>query len=135
MGSFSGYSSPKTSYESSHSVPSTPKSSSYESSKVSSVPSQSISNTPITIGTGYRNNIKGNDISGESLSSKSDLNSFRDLITSYLGVIEKIEYATATLSSLQQQKTELEAKMTSNSEFEKFSTMLASINDSKGPKR
>ena len=131
MGSFSGYSSPKTSYEPSYSVPSTPKSSSYESSKVSSAPmSKSIPSTPSRV---------SDEILDDTLSSKSDLNSFRNLITSYLEVMEKIEKATATLSTLQQQKAALEEKLSSNPKFEKFSTMFTSINDSKtdskGPKR
>lgn len=123
MGSFSGYSSPKTSYEPSYSVPSTPKASSYESSKVSS---PSIPSSRVDFGK--------EDILNVS-SSKSDLNSFRDLITSYLEVNEKIEKATETLSSLQQKKAALEERISSNPEFEKFSAMFTSINDSKGPKR
>lgn len=123
MGSLSGYSSPKTSYEPSYSVPSTPKASSYESSKVSS---PSIHSSRVAF--------EKEDILNVS-SSKSDLNSFRDLITSYLEVNEKIEKATETLSSLQQKKAALEERISSNPEFEKFSAMFASINDSKGPKR
>lgn len=127
MGSISGYSSPKTSYEPSYSVPSTPKSSSYESSKVSSTPMpKSIPSTSSRM---------SDEILDETLSSKRALNSFRNLITSYLEVMEKIEKATATLSSLQQQKATLEEKISSNPEYEKFSTIFTSINDSKGPKR
>lgn len=125
MGSFSDYSSPKTSYESSFSVPRSPKSSSYESSKVS--------DTSITRLMGSEES----DVNLDSsiLSSKSELNSISELITSYLSINEQIETATTLLAELQHQKVILEQKIANTPGFSKLATMFDSINNSKGPKR
>lgn len=129
MGGISSYSSPKTSYEPSYSVSSTPKSSSYESSKVSTM------STPASKPASSISSILSGETLEKTTSSKSDLNSFRDLITSFLEVNEKIESTTEALEKLQKKKSELEEEISNNPEFEKFSAMFASINNTKGPKR
>lgn len=132
MGSTSNYSSPKTSYSSSFSMPSTPKSSSYESSKVSSVsmPKTTTSESPSSI-----SSILKDEFVEEAVSPKSNLNSLKDLFTSLLEVNESIEKTEKILNGLQKRKTELEEKLSSNPEYEKISEIFDSINNSKGPKR
>ena len=109
MGSTSGYSSPKTSSVSSFS---SPKSSSYESSKVSA-PAVSPKSSSYE-------------------SSKTNLNNFRDLLTSYLELSEQIELATANLEQLQAKKRVLEEKIANDPEYEKFATLFNSM---KGPRK
>ena len=130
MGSTSGYSSPKTSSVSSFS---SPKSSSYESSKVSapavspkssSYESSKVS-TPIVEHRVVSRNF-GNDISD---STKTNLNNFRDLLTSYLELSEQIELATANLEQLQVKKRVLEEKIANDPEYEKFATLFNSMKD------
>lgn len=107
-----GYVSPKASSVSSFS---SPKSSSYSSSKVSS--GRSISDDILTMPTA---------------SPKNNLNAFRDLLTSYLGITEQIELATANLQQLQEKKRVLEEKIASDPEYEKFANLFSSM---KGPRK
>ena len=134
MGSTSSYSSPKTSSVSSFN---SPKSSSYESSKVSapavspkssSYESSKVS-TPVVEHRVVSRNF-GNDISLES--TRANLNSFRDLLTSYLELSEQIELATANLEQLQAKKRVLEEKIASDPEYERFASLFNSM---KGPRK
>lgn len=108
MGSFSGYSSPKPSYDFSPSMSSAPV---YSASSFDEVVVDTLKST------------------------KKDLNSFKNLITSYLEIQEKIEKLTEILSTLQKEKATLEEKISSNPEFGKFSSMFNSMNNFRGPKR
>lgn len=134
MGSISGYSSPKTSSASSFS---SPKSNSYESSKVSaptvSPKSSSYESSKVSTPTVEHRVVSrnfGNDIPQES--TKTNLNNFRDLLTSYLELSEQIELATANLQQLQEKKRILEEKIASDPEYEKFANLFNSM---KGPRK
>lgn len=126
MGSMSSYSSPKTSSYSSFS--SSPKSSSYESSKVSAsavAPKPSISSSSeVEIHRAF------SSIETKT-SSKSSLNDFRDLLTSYLEIEEKIEATNMKLERLNAEKRVLEEKIANDPKFETFSEMFNSIKGAK----
>lgn len=119
--SVSSFSSPKSSsYESSKVSSISPKSSSYESSKVSE---------PIPMHRVVRRNF-GNDIPQQS--AKTNLNDFRDLLTRYLELSEKIDEATANLAQLEADRRILEEKIANNPEYEKFASLFNSM---KGPRK
>lgn len=127
-----GYVSPKTSSVSSFS---SPKSSSYESSKVSLISPKSSSyesskvSEPTPIHRVVSRNF-GNDIPQQS--TKTNLNDFRDLLTRYLELSEKIDEATANLAQLEADRRILEEKIASNPEYEKFASLFNSM---KGPRK
>ncbi|MBE6159564.1 MAG: hypothetical protein E7157_00740 [Lactobacillales bacterium] len=139
MGSMSSYSSPKTSSYSSFS--SSPKSSSYESSKVSvsavtpkssSYESSKVSASTVETKTNSSvSPIVSSVAETNKTTSKSSLNDFRDLLTSYLELEEKIEATNMTLERLNAEKRVLEEKIANDPKFETFSEMFNSIKGAK----
>lgn len=120
MGSYSSYSSPKTSCTPSYDYESS-KYSSYTSSKVSADPTPLRSTTPKK--------------SGTRTSSKNNLNSIKNTINEYLETIEEINTLEEKIQELQGKKEKLETKIADNPEFELLSSVVASIDQTKRLKR
>ena len=63
---------------------------------------------------------------------RNGLDSFRNLLTSYLEVSEQIEFVTGKLEQLKKQKENLEAQIANDPQYEKIANL---INSMKGPRK